>query len=130
MEHAAGSYTFEEEGLGYAMVMIIDKIEDFDFSSSIVTTTKIWGGAKSPIGITGIMCDIYLPSIDVHFVGGIDVKNYANSKTFTKLVEPLAKEGLVWGTTEYDIVLNGINNGIISTDRSFLDKICRLKTSK
>ena len=128
LEYAAGTYLFEEEGLGNAMLIIIDKMDDFDFSSAITKTTQYWGDLKSSIGITGVMCDVYIPNIDVHFVGGINKDNFkVDSKKFTKLVAPLANKGLVWNKEEYKIIENDINNHLVSTNRPFFEKICRLK---
>lgn len=127
LEFAAGSYMFEEEGLSNAMLIIIDKMEDFDFSNAVVKTTSFWGEAKSSIGITGIMCDVYIPEIGVHFVGGLDKANLkVDSKKFTKQIAPLAVKGLQWGINEYKIVINGIDNNLFSTNKVFFEKVCRL----
>ena len=128
LEYAAGSYMFEEEGLSNAMLIIIDKMDDFDFSNAEVKTTSFWGDAKSSIGITGVMCDVYVPEIGVHFVGGLDKANRnVDSKKFTKQIAPLAVKGLKWGQDEYKIVVNGIENNLFRANRPFFEKICRLK---
>ena len=134
LEFAAGSYMFEEEGLSNAMLIIIDKMPEFDFSSAVVKTTKVWGGVKSPEGITGIMCDIYVPSIDVHFVGGVDKVSSGDwkkdIKVYTKQIVPLANIGVEWQSNEYNVVVNGIQTHVFKIHRPFFEKICRLKAAK
>ena len=128
LEYAAGSYIFEEEGLGNAMLILIDRIEDFDYSDAIVTTTEVWGDAKSSIGITGLMCDFYLPSLGVHFVGGPDKYDYkTDSKKYTKLMTGLTSLNTPWGPEQYKIVVNGLDNHMIKLHRPLFEKICRLK---
>ena len=128
LEFTAGSYVFEEEGLGNAMLIIIDNMNDFDCSDAIVTTKKVWGDAKSAIGITGLTCDFYLPSLGVHFVGGPDKYDFkTDSKKYTKMVSSLTEIDVPWNTNQYEIVVMGLDNNIIKIHKPLFEKICRLK---
>ena len=128
IEFAAGSYMLEEEALSNAIIFLIDRIDDFDFSDAIVKTKKVWGSAKSSTGITGLTCDFYLPQLDVHFVGGPDkYERQTDSKKYTKLVSGLTDIDVPWGKEQYKIVVNGLDNNLIKMHRPFFEKIWRVK---
>lgn len=125
LEFAAGSYVFDEEALGNAMIIIIDKIPDFDYSSIIVKTKRIYGDAKASVGITGVMCDFYYPQLDVHFVGGVDRVSLSNDKNATKLMALLPPAGEEWKQNDFKIVVMGIENNVLEIRKSFFEKVFR-----
>lgn len=128
LQYAAGTYIFEEEGLSNAMLVLIAKMIDFDFSNAVVTTKKIWGSPQSAVGITDIMCDIYIPQLSTHFVGGIGKYNrQTDTKKFTKKILGLTKTDMQWETEQYRIVVNGIDDKLFKIEQPFFEKICRLK---
>lgn len=127
LEFAAGSYVFDEEALGNAIIIIIDKFPDFDYSSIVVTTKRIYGDAKSSIGITGVLCDFYHPQLNVHFVGGVDKVNVGSDKNATKLMSLLPAAGEEWKQNDYKVVVMGIDNKVLKILKPFFEKVFRAK---
>lgn len=127
LEFAAGSYAFEEEALGNAMIIIIDKIPDFDYPSIIVKTKRIYGDANSSIGITGVLCDFYHPQLNVHFVGGVDKVNIRSDKNATKLMALLPPAGDEWKQNDFKVVVMGIDNNVLKILKPFFEKVFRAK---
>lgn len=125
LEYAAGSFVFDEEALGNAMIIVLDKIPDFDYSSIVVTTKRIYGDAKSSIGITGVMCDFYCPQLDVHFVGGVDKVNVGSDKNATKLMAQLPSAGETWKQNDFKVVVMGIDNKVLKILKPFFEKVFR-----
>ena len=127
LEFAAGSYTFEEEGLGNAMIILINKIPDFDYTAIEVKTKRVYGDAKSSVGITGVMCDFYWPLSGVHFVGGIDKYNLGSDKNETKLMSKLPAANEEWKQTDFILVTEGLDNHVVKILKPFFEKVCRAK---
>lgn len=126
LEYAAGSFVFDEEALGNAIIIIIDKISDFDYASIVVKTKRVYGDAKSSIGITGVMCDFYYPQLDVHFVGGVDKVNLRSDKNATKLMAQLPSAEEEWKQKDFKVVVMGIDNNVLKVLKPFFEKVYRV----